>query len=165
MRDLDVFEADVRTCTFLVRDMAGNYRYAHRSFREYFAARAAVRYFAQKSWPSHLWQGKTWHPAAWITPETAGFARDIIARRKVTKKIVECIESLQDGLLMLNILTVYGYVNDEISSALFGMIERYRERRALGGIEYRREILALADSFWSSSDDVRRGESAFKRER
>ena len=39
--ELDAFEMDreLRTATFLVRDLDGHYRFSHRSFQEYFYAR------------------------------------------------------------------------------------------------------------------------------
>jgi len=37
--DLDYFDNDVRTCSFLNRDAVGNYRFIHKSFMEYFVAR------------------------------------------------------------------------------------------------------------------------------
>ena len=37
-RELDHFEHDVRTCSFLNRDPAGNYRFVHKSFQEFFVA-------------------------------------------------------------------------------------------------------------------------------
>ena len=37
-RDLDAFYGEIRTCTFLTRDSLGNYKFAHKSFMEYFAA-------------------------------------------------------------------------------------------------------------------------------
>jgi len=42
MEDVDHFSSDVRTCTFLVRDADGWYRFAHKSFQEYFLARLFV---------------------------------------------------------------------------------------------------------------------------
>lgn len=36
--DLDYFEHDTRTCSFLLRDAQGNYRFAHKSFYEFFIA-------------------------------------------------------------------------------------------------------------------------------
>ncbi len=38
-QDLDYFDNDVRTCSFLNRDAAGNYQFIHKSFMEYFVAR------------------------------------------------------------------------------------------------------------------------------
>lgn len=36
--NLDYFDTDVRTCTFITRDSKGNYLFRHRSFMEYFCA-------------------------------------------------------------------------------------------------------------------------------
>ena len=38
-RDLDAFYGEIRTCTFLTRDLLGDYSFAHKSFMEYFTAR------------------------------------------------------------------------------------------------------------------------------
>lgn len=40
--DVDHFGADIRACTFLVRDDNGNFSFAHLSFQEYFCARFLV---------------------------------------------------------------------------------------------------------------------------
>jgi len=37
-REVDYFDSDVRTCSFLNRDPDGNYQFAHRSFGEFFVA-------------------------------------------------------------------------------------------------------------------------------
>jgi formylglycine-generating enzyme required for sulfatase activity len=37
-RELDYFEHDIRTCSFLNRDPEGNYRFVHKSFQEFFVA-------------------------------------------------------------------------------------------------------------------------------
>jgi formylglycine-generating enzyme required for sulfatase activity len=36
--EIDYFDHDIRTCSFLNRDPAGNYKFAHRSFGEFFVA-------------------------------------------------------------------------------------------------------------------------------
>ncbi len=36
--EIDYFEHDIRTCSFLNRDREGNYRFVHRSFQEFFVA-------------------------------------------------------------------------------------------------------------------------------
>ena len=36
--NLDAFYGEIKTCTFLTRDSLGNYKFAHKSFMEYFAA-------------------------------------------------------------------------------------------------------------------------------
>jgi formylglycine-generating enzyme required for sulfatase activity len=37
-REIDYFEHDIRTCSFLNRDDEGNYRFVHKSFQEFFVA-------------------------------------------------------------------------------------------------------------------------------
>ena len=36
--ELDAFFGEIRTCTFLTRDSLGDYKFAHKSFMEYFTA-------------------------------------------------------------------------------------------------------------------------------
>ncbi len=43
LQDLDHFDYDVRTCSFVNRDDGGNYRFMHKSFQEYFLARHFAR--------------------------------------------------------------------------------------------------------------------------
>ena len=43
LTDLDHFDYDVRTCSFVNRDDEGNYRFMHKSFQEFFLARAFAR--------------------------------------------------------------------------------------------------------------------------
>ncbi|MFX0210047.1 MAG: pentapeptide repeat-containing protein, partial [Candidatus Hodarchaeota archaeon] len=37
--DIDYFSHDIMTCSFLIRDSEGNYRFAHKSFMEFFVAK------------------------------------------------------------------------------------------------------------------------------
>lgn len=41
--DVDYFDNDTRTCTFLNRDKEGNYKFIHRSFMEFFVAKKLAR--------------------------------------------------------------------------------------------------------------------------
>ena len=43
LTDLDYFDYDIRTCSFVRRDDQGNYSFMHKSFQEYFLARYFVR--------------------------------------------------------------------------------------------------------------------------
>jgi hypothetical protein len=42
--DLDNFEHDTRTCSFLNRDSLGNYKFIHESFKEFFVAKRLVHW-------------------------------------------------------------------------------------------------------------------------
>lgn len=41
--DADIFDTDTRTCSFLNRDMDGNYKFTHKSFMEFFVAKKFYR--------------------------------------------------------------------------------------------------------------------------
>lgn len=45
---IDYLESDVRTCTFLIRDRDGQYRFRHRSFMEYFVAQSIADEIAHR---------------------------------------------------------------------------------------------------------------------
>jgi len=51
--DLDYFEHDARTCSFLRRDADGNYSFVHKSFYEFFVASKLAKEI-NKGHPSHL---------------------------------------------------------------------------------------------------------------
>ncbi|MEU7141617.1 trypsin-like peptidase domain-containing protein [Nocardia sp. NPDC046473] len=51
---LDRVDVNIRACSFLARDAHGNYRFAHKSFMEFFVAKKLARYLSQ--WPHmDLW--------------------------------------------------------------------------------------------------------------
>lgn len=78
------FEIDneIRTASFLTRDEGGNYGFAHRSYAEFFFA----CYLAQE-----LEQGRSdCLYTRLITPEVAGFLRDLISAEKV-EPVVEAV--------------------------------------------------------------------------
>jgi hypothetical protein len=51
LEELEYFDADVRTCTFLNRDKDGNYRFMHKSFMEYFLAAYIADALRIGRWP------------------------------------------------------------------------------------------------------------------
>jgi formylglycine-generating enzyme required for sulfatase activity len=66
--EIDYFEHDVRTCSFLNRDTKGNYRFAHKSFQEFFVA----QWLAPK-----LLDGSA--PEMRINEEIRGFVHGLLA--------------------------------------------------------------------------------------
>jgi formylglycine-generating enzyme required for sulfatase activity len=67
-RELDYFEHDIRTCSFLNRDGDGNYRFVHKSFQEFFVA----QWLAPK-----LLDGSA--PEMQINEEIRGFVHGLLA--------------------------------------------------------------------------------------
>jgi formylglycine-generating enzyme required for sulfatase activity len=65
--EIDYFDSDIRTCSFLNRDGEGNYRFAHKSFQEFFAA----QWLAPR-----LLDGNA--PEMRINEEIRGFVRDLL---------------------------------------------------------------------------------------
>jgi WD40 repeat protein len=68
--DVDQFAHDVRTHALLIRDDAGNYFFAHRSFMEFFVALKCVKEVRDQE-PAIFDQTR-------LTPEVAGFVRDLL---------------------------------------------------------------------------------------
>jgi uncharacterized protein YjbI with pentapeptide repeats len=78
--DLDYFDNDIRTCSFLNRDGAGNYRFIHKSFMEYFVAKRIRR-------------------------SASGDFADILSRSILTKEICHFIKDTPiDSKVLLDIL-------------------------------------------------------------
>jgi formylglycine-generating enzyme required for sulfatase activity len=67
-REIDYFEHDIRTCSFLNRDAEGNYRFVHKSFQEFFVA----QWLAPR-----LLDGSA--PEMTINEEMRGFVRGLLA--------------------------------------------------------------------------------------
>jgi len=69
--EIDYFDNDIRTCSFLNRDGEGNYRFVHKSFGEFFVA----QWLAPK-----LLDGSA--PEMRINEEVRGFVRGLLAQEK-----------------------------------------------------------------------------------
>jgi len=67
-REIDYFEHDIRTCSFLNRDPEGNYRFVHKSFQEFFVA----QWLAPR-----LLEGSA--PEMHINEEIKGFVHGLLA--------------------------------------------------------------------------------------
>jgi formylglycine-generating enzyme required for sulfatase activity len=67
-REIDYFEHDIRTCSFLNRDPEGNYRFVHKSFQEFFVA----QWLAPKLLDSSA-------PEMGINEEIRGFVQGLLA--------------------------------------------------------------------------------------
>jgi hypothetical protein len=150
-RELDYFEADVRTCTFLVRDPLGNYSFVHRSFCEYFAALNAIQYILKNEWPEKLWKGKSHPPTSWITPETAQFTIEHLDKNTSFIELYACLQANPiNGVLILVLLTIYIYSKNPLHKLFFDKIFFMDQNRSLGGIDFRNEITTLARKYHST---------------
>jgi formylglycine-generating enzyme required for sulfatase activity/Holliday junction resolvase-like predicted endonuclease len=69
--EIDYFEHDIRTCSFLNRDEEGNYRFVHKSFGEFFVAQWLVPKLLDGSAPEMR-----------INEEVRGFVRGLLAEGK-----------------------------------------------------------------------------------
>ena len=144
-REMDFFEADVRTCTFLVRDPLGNYSFVHRSFGEYFAALCAVENIKSLQWPKKLWKGKANSPVSWITPETAQFSIELLDNISSFEKIYSYFQGIEiDGVLTIILLTIYSHSKNPSHKMIFDRLYKMNTERKLGGIAFRNEIITLA---------------------
>ena len=82
-RELDCFEKDARTCTFLHRDESGNYEFIHRSFMEFFVAKKFAREIESLSIEDF---GKER-----LTPEIANFLKAMVRNKEVLYRMIESI--------------------------------------------------------------------------
>ena len=90
------FERDIRTQSYLVRDDDGNYRFAHKSFMEYFVAR---RMTDAVSGPSvDLNQAIQVWKTQLLTPEVQGFLLNMVIDSNVLWRIIEATrgKTIQD---------------------------------------------------------------------
>jgi hypothetical protein len=144
-RDLDYFEADVRTCTFLVRDTRGNYSFVHRSFAEYFAALCIVDYLLTRHWPNHLYKGRGRRAVEWITPETSKFIIELIDKRQRFGDFVELFFSAKlDGVLLLIILSIYRHSPKAMHRYIFDVAYVLIDFKFFAGVDFRGQIADLA---------------------
>jgi hypothetical protein len=152
-RDLDYFEADVRTCTFLVRDRRGYYTFAHRSFAEYFAARSILDHLLAGRWPTYLGQGKGREGSTeWITPETARFLVEIVEKRQCFNSLVELfLRPKLDGTLLLVVLSVFKWSPRPDHRQLFDIAYVLLQKKQLAGVDFRGHIAELAEAFHTAN--------------
>ncbi len=151
-RELDYFEADVRTCTFLIRDPAGFYSFVHRSFCEFFVACAVVEHISQGRWPDHLWKGKRYDPAAWLSPETAGFVLEMIDRKKLFEKVLGYFyQAPSNGVLLFILAKLFTHSRNPAHVELSDTIYFLNRRRLLAGMDFRAETVKIASSRYSDA--------------
>lgn len=100
-------DRDLRTASFLVRDAAGNYRFSHSSFREFFYARYLVAQAEKRNlgaWMSGTFQLEVYRfiqyllparTAAWQTVREWAEDRSLHAEMRV--KAIKCLMYVQDS--------------------------------------------------------------------
>jgi hypothetical protein len=147
-RDLDYFEADVRTCTFLVRDPRGYYSFVHRSFAEYFAANSILSHLVTGQWPDYLWKGRGQGFTEWITPETANFFIDLADKRHAFDSLASLFfRPHLVGSLLVVILSIYRNSSDRGHRYLFDVAYVLLESKKLAGVDFRGQIADMAEKF------------------
>jgi hypothetical protein len=147
-RELDYFEADIRTCSFLKRDALGNYSFIHPSFCEYFSALCAFEYLIAEKWPPHLWTGRSKIPTSWITPETAKFLIDLFGKGDVLNKILlKLYKKSLNGLFIIILLSAFKHGDAETRRPFFDYLYWLKMRKNLKGLDFRIEIEQLADEY------------------
>ncbi len=145
-RELDIFEADIRTCTFLNRDEIGNYSFIHRSFCEYFVARCAYDYLIKEEWPDHLHKGKTQGPISWLTLEIAHFIIDTIEKKNGFDFILLSVyNNFQNGTYVYVILSIFAYSNKIHHRQLMDLTFKLERDQKLQGIQYRSDIRYISN--------------------
>lgn len=81
-KDLDYYVNDVATSTFLSRDTNGNYRFMHKSFMEYFAAKKCISEL-EKSETLPSWEKR------WFDKEVAAFVSQSLTKDHIARLIKE----------------------------------------------------------------------------
>ncbi len=146
-RELDYFEADVRTCTFLVRDKAGHYSFVHRSFGEFFAATAILGHLLSGKWPDHLTPPGGGMAAEWLSPEVCGFFSDLVDKGGYFNRFVEqFFADKLDGAILLVILVLYRNSDRPEHRQLFDLAYSLFDLKMLAGVSHRGQITDLADA-------------------
>lgn len=143
-RELDYFESDIRTCTFLIRDQKGNYYFKHRSFQEYFSAQCAVHYITNGDWPDHLWKGIGQEPTDWITNETASFAIDLLQREKSVEWSHSLVFDSKNGALVLCILSLFHKAGNVEQYSIFDVALARTQLGSMESLDHRGKIEELA---------------------
>ncbi|ODS41779.1 MAG: hypothetical protein A7315_00250 [Candidatus Altiarchaeales archaeon WOR_SM1_79] len=92
--DVDHFSHDIMTCSFLIRDSEGNYKFAHKSFMEFFAAEKFAGEIKNELKENF---GRT--P---ITIEIANFLVDLIRDRNYSNILFDFIDYTKDKTLKEN---------------------------------------------------------------
>lgn len=143
-KELDYFESDIRTCTFLTRDHKGNYFFKHRSFQEYFSAQCAVSHIINGEWPEHLWKGVGKEPIDWITNETAAFAIDLLYREKSIEWSHSLIFESNNGVLVFCLLHLFFKAQTDNHRSIFDVALARTQLGDMESLEHRSNIEDLA---------------------
>jgi hypothetical protein len=145
-RELDYFEADVRTCTFLVRDKGGHYSFVHRSFSEFFAAAAILEHVLDGKWPDHLFPVRGGVATEWITPEVGGFFSDLVDKKSALNTLTShFFADKLDGAIIVVILALFRNSKRVEHRQLFDLAYSLYDAKALAGVSYRWQITELAE--------------------
>lgn len=146
-RELDYFEADVRTCTFLVRDKTGHYSFVHRSFCEFFAAQAILEHLLSGEWPEYLFPARGGVFTNWITPEVGGFFADLVEKRGVYRTLMShFFADKLNGAIILLILALFRGSETPEHRQLYDLAYSLFDKKALAGVAYRGQISDLAET-------------------
>ncbi len=145
-RDLDYFEADIRTCTFLVRDPRGYYSFVHRSFAEYFAAKCILDHLLAGRWPDYLWKGRGHGVTGWITPEASRFIIDLVDKKQSFDFLTGLFfRPHLVGSLLVIILAIYRHSTQPEHRYLFDVAYALYHDKMLAGVDFRGQIADMAE--------------------
>jgi hypothetical protein len=108
-RELEHFEVDVRTSTFLTRDPTGKYSFSHKSFYEYFVAAKIV---------DDVLADRKIDPADRFTPEMVDFIEDIFR-----SGFGEMTPGLRQRVLV-SLFEIYSNTNQTIADSRSDLVAR-----------------------------------------
>ncbi len=116
--DVDYFDNDTRTCSFLNRDSQGNYKFIHRSFMEFFVAKKISEELIQNVTDSFK--------EKFFSPEVFDFIVSLIKANVKAKKTLEDTifylnqqKSENYGFTAANIITLLNYLNVDLTGKDF----------------------------------------------
>lgn len=99
--DFQLFDYDTRDASFLSCNLAGEFRFLHRSFYEYFAARAFVASVSRQESLTSIWK------ARWLTQEIASFAAQLLTdpeNRLRLREVLDLALNSSDPTILWNAL-------------------------------------------------------------
>jgi uncharacterized protein YjbI with pentapeptide repeats/GTPase SAR1 family protein len=116
--DLDYFDNDIRTCSFLNRDSSGNYGFIHKSFMEYFVARKIT-----ESPPNALVKNLS---KIILTQEICFFIKNMIFNRNDYLNVISSARNNSDvdtNIAASNAISILNAVNYDFSDYDFSNLD------------------------------------------
>ena len=156
--DFELFDYDTRDASFLTCNLAGEFSFLHRSFYEYFTARAFISSVTKDD------RSATWR-ARWLTQEIANFSAQLLSStelRSSLRQIFNMVLNTDDSIELWNSLHIISLMKPaDLSAGDIEVIDQqimprgFREERCVLVRQYAR-VAARFVSFESGEALIRR---------